>query len=245
MKKENITQLLLLVIFLAFSFIYYKLPVVLPQIDKVYITITTFFFSIFTGFFVSQQMSRYTKIREIISNFDGKMSSTYRTAGNVSTVVQKEIGEIIKTHYKALIKTKEWDYHFTHKSNTISAIHAVLENHVASAHVEVLRANAVARIINNLSDCEVARKNMIMLYQERIPRFQWFIIIFFIFVLITTVSAIPSSGLILESVLKSAFCVSLLSIAGILHRLDNVHLFEEFIGENSAKDVIGIIGGKK
>lgn len=245
MKKENFTQFLLLAIFAIFSYFYYVIPEVLPQIDKIYITVTTFFFSIFTGFFISQQMSRYAKIRETISNFDGKMSSTYRSAENISNEVQKEIAKIITTHYKKMMKTGEWDYHLTHKSNTISSIHAVLEKSVGDTKLEALRTHAVGRIMNNLSDCEVDRKKMVMLYQERIPPFKWFIIYFFMVTLILAVSAIPSNTLIFESMLKSAFCVSIFSIASILHHLDHLHLFEDFIGENSAQDVLDLIKGKK
>lgn len=245
MKKENITQATLLTLFFVLAYVYFYLPIFLPQIDKIYITITTFFFSIFTGFFVSQQMSRYSKIRGIISNFDGKMSSTYRAAENINKEIQKEIAKIITNHYEKMIKTGEWNYHLTHKSNTISSIHAILEEKVGDTKFEALRVHAIGRIMSNLSDCEVDRKSMVMLYQERIPPFQWFIIIFFILILILAVSAIPSEGLVLESILKSAFDISIFSVASILYHLDNLHLFEDFIGENSAKDVLNLIEGKK
>ncbi len=245
MKKEMFTQILLLVIFITFSFVYYKMPQMLPQIDKIYITITTFFFSIFTGFFISQQMSRYSKIRETISNFDGKMSSIYRTSENISKEIQKEIGKIITKHYKTMIKTGEWNYHLNHKSNTISSLYSLLEKQVADTELSDLRSHALSSIISSLSNCEVDRKNMVTLYQERIPQFQWFVIYFFATVLVLAVSAILSEGYIFESVLKSAFVVSIFSVASILHHLNELHLFEDFIGENSAKDVLDLISGKK
>lgn len=245
MKKETFTQFLLLSIFVIFSYVYFKMPQTLPAIDKVYITITTFFFSIFTGFFISQQMSRYSKIRETISNFDGKMSSIYRSSENISKEIQKEIGKVITKHYKVMIATGEWNYHLNHKSNTISSIHKILEKSVGDMDMSDLRSHALSSVVGGLSNCEVDRKNMVMLYQERIPQFQWFVIYFFATVLILAVSAIPSEGLIFESILKSAFGVSIFSIASILHHLDHLHLFEDFIGENSAKDVLDLIGGKK
>lgn len=245
MKKETFTQFLLLAIFVIFSYVYYMMPQSLPQIDKIYITITTFFFSIFTGFFISQQMSRYSKIRETISNFDGKMSSIYRTSENISKEIQKEIGKIITKHYKTMIKTGEWNYHLNHKSNTISGLYGVLEKQVADTELSDLRSHALSSIMGSLSNCEVDRKNMVMLYQERIPQFQWFVIYFFAALLILEVSAIPSNGLLFESILKSAFGVSIFSVASILHHLNELHLFEDFIGENSAKDVLDLIKGKK
>lgn len=245
MKKENFTQVLLLVIFVIFSYVYFVLPQMLYQIDKIYITITTFFFSIFTGFFVSEQMSRYSKIRETISNFDGKMSSTYRSSENISKEVQDKIGEVITDHYNKMMKTGEWNYHLIHKSNTISSIHKILQESVGDVAAKTLCTHSISRIVNNMSDCEVDRKRIVMLYQERIPPFQWFVITFFVIILILTVSAIPSEGMVLESVLKSAFGVSILSITSILYHLDNLHLFENFIGENSAKDVLSLIKENK
>lgn len=221
------------------------MPQALPAIDKIYITITTFFFSIFTGFFISQQMSRYSKIRETISNFDGKMSAIYRSSENINKETHKEIGKLITKHYKVMIQTGEWNYHLNHKSNTISGIHAILEKNLGDMDMSDLQSHTLSSVVGGLSNCEVDRKNMVMLYQERIPQFQWFVIIFFAVILILAVSAIPSEGLVFESILKSAFGVSIFSIASILHHLDHLHLFEDFIGENSAQDVLDLIGGKK
>ncbi len=245
MKREILTQAILLSIFVIFAYVYFKMPQALPAIDKIYITITTFFFSIFTGFFISQQMSRYSKIRETISNFDGKMSAIYRSSENINKETHKEIGKLITKHYKVMIQTGEWNYHLNHKSNTISGIHTILEKNVGDMDMSDLQSHTLSSVVGGLSNCEVDRKNMVMLYQERIPQFQWFVIIFFAVILILAVSAIPSEGLVFESILKSAFGVSIFSIASILHHLDHLHLFEDFIGENSAKDVLDLIGGKK
>ncbi len=242
MKK---IQFLLLILFIFLSYIYFKYSFGAASTDKIFITITTFFFSIFTGFFITRQGNRYTKIREIISSFDGKMSATYRVSGNLSAVVQKKIGQIIKSHYEKILETERWDYHFTNKSATISSVHKVLEEEIGSNKQESLRNQSLGRILTNMGDCQVLRKNMVMIYQERIPSFQWFLICFFMLILLAAVSVIPSAGFILGSVLKSAFVVSIISVIVILHNLDNLHLFERFIGENSARDVVAIINDEK
>ncbi len=238
-------QILLLILFILITLLFYKVNFGAGNTDKIFITITTFFFSIFTGFFITRQGSRYTKIREIISNFDGKMSGSYRVAGNISQIVQDKVGATIKAHYEKILESKKWDYHFVNKSNTISSIHKILEEEIGSSKQETLRNQSVGRVLANVGDCQVLRKNMIMIYQERIPSFQWFLICFFVLILLCAVSVIPSSGFVLGSILKSAFVVSILSVVVILHNLDNLHLFENFIGENSAKDVIDLIEGSK
>jgi hypothetical protein len=235
------TEFLLLALFIAVTFIFWTVDFGGEDTDKIFITITTFFFSIFTGFFISRQGARYSKLREIISTFDGKMTSIYRAAQNLSPVVQKEVGEIVKTHYERVLADSNWEHHFSKDTNVISSIHKVLEERIGGEKQEALRNQAIGRMMTGLSDCQVLRKNMVMLFQERIPTFQWFLILFFLAMLIIAISVLPSVGALLPSALKAAFAVSLISVIIILKNLDNLHLFEGFIGESSAKDVVSIV----
>ena len=245
MHQNHSTQYLLIVLFACLVAIYYFFDFGAGDTDKVFITITTFFFSIFTGFFITRQGARYTKIREIISSFDGKMSSVYRASGNLSESIQQKIGIIIKDHYQKILDSRAWDYHFVNKSTTIKDIHAVLETEIGDNKAESLRNQAIGRVLTGLGDCQVLRKNMVMIYQERIPSFQWFLIFVFMLILLAAISILPSAGILMPSLLKAAFVVAIMSVIVILHNLDNLHLFEAFIGENSAKDVINLIEGTK
>jgi hypothetical protein len=235
------TELFLLILFVAVTIVYFSVNFGGAETDRVFITITTFFFSIFTGFFISRQGVRYSKLREIISTFDGKMSAVYRASQNLSPEIHAETGRIIKDHYKRVLANRDWEHHFSEETMVISSIHRLLEEKIGSEKQESLRNQAIGRMLTGLADCQVLRKNMVMLYQERIPSFQWFLIIFFLAMLLITISVIPSVGTLLPSALKAAFAVSLVSIIIILQNLDNLHLFEGFIGENSARDVVGII----
>ncbi len=243
--NNRTTQVLLFLVFIGLTYFYFTTDVGFSTTDKIFITITTFFFSIFTGFFIARQGNRYTKIREVISTFDGKLSSIYRASQNISPQIQEKIGAVIKNHYTLILANKAWNYHFINKSNTISSIHQILEEDIGNNKQETLRNQAVGRVMTGLSDCQVLRKNMVMLYQERIPSFQWFLLFFFVLILLSAISVIPSQGFILGALLKSAFVVSILSVIFILRNLDNLHLFERFIGENSARDVLDLIEGSK
>lgn len=235
------TEFILLLIFVLVSGLFYFVSFGGEDTDKIFITISTFFFSIFTGFFISRQGARYSKLREIISTFDGKLSSIYRASLNVSPLVQEETGKIIRAHYEKVLRDQSWEHHFSDETTVITSIHRTLEEQLGSNKQESLRNQAVGRMLAGLSDAQVLRKNMVMLYQERIPSFQWFLIVFFLVMLLMSISVIPSVGAILGSVLKAAFVTSLISIVIILKSLDNLHLFEGFIGENSAKDVLANI----
>ncbi len=244
MKNKSI-QILIILLFFILSFIYFTVDFGAKNTDKVFITIVTFFFSIFTGFFITRQGTRYSKIREIIGTFDGKMSGIYRVAGNISASIQGKIGVTIKNHYEKIIESKSWDYHFTHKSSTITDVHDILEQEIGGAKQESLRNQSIGRILANLGDCQVLRKSMVMAYQERVGNFQWSLIFVFMVILLATVTVIPSQMFLFGSILKAAFAVSIISVAIILYNLDNLSLYEKFIGENSARDVMEIIKGQK
>lgn len=86
---------------------------------------------------------------------------------------------------------------------------------------------------------------MIALHHERIPRFQWILLVFLAGVLFITLSVIPSQGLIYSSILKGAFASSIIFVFILLRKFDRLDFFEPTIGEESAKDVIDIFKGKK
>jgi hypothetical protein len=245
MHPKNAFQYVTLILFFFLAYTYYTFNFGAANTDKVFITITTFFFSIFISFYITRQGARYTKLREIISTYDGKMSGIYRVAENISVDTQQKVGDIIKGHYKKILQTKSWDYHFVHKSSTMKDMHAALTVAVGSNKLETLGNQAVGRVLANLGDCQVLRKNMVMLYQEKIPPFQWILIFLFFCILLATITIIPSFGFLLGSCLKAAFIVAILSVVLILHNLDDLHLFENFIGESSAIDVLETIEGIK
>ena len=90
-----------------------------------------------------------------------------------------------------------------------------------------------------------SRKDMIALHAERIQDFQWFVIYFLCMILMVAIASVSSYGLMLESILKAAFVTSIAATAVMLRKLDTLELFESFIGEKSAKDVLDIFEGKK
>jgi hypothetical protein len=216
-----------------------------PGVDTVFLSITTFLFSIFTGFFISRQATRFNKVRETVTKFDGLLSAMYRGSGHISLDLQSAIGDIVRDHYHRILQTGQWNIHFTQKSTTLTDIHNALEENVAKDGLSPLANGALSRVLFGLGDCQNVRKQMVALYEERIPSEQWVLIGFFALILIGTVSTIPSVGLLFPAVLKAAFVLSVLSVILILWRLNNLVFTEKIMGQHSAEDVIGIIDGHK
>jgi len=114
--KQFFTLFLILIVLPSLSWIYYNFSIAEP-VDRVFLSISTFLYSIFTGFFISRQASRFNRVRETVTRFDGLMSNIYRTSGHISASLQTEIGIVIKAHYEKIFSSKQWNYHFTKKIN--------------------------------------------------------------------------------------------------------------------------------
>ena len=244
MKNNNFKYGIILLYIILFVF-FYHYSIQIKIVNNIFLTISTFLFTIFTGFFISRQGSRYTKIREIVANFDGEMSALHRYAGYFSKDFSNKIGSIIKRHYQTILDHNAWDYHFINKSETITNIHEVMQSSLKDQNLPSLTNQAVTNIFRSLGNLQMLRKQMIMLHQEHIPKFEMGFIYFLTCILLINVSIIPSSGVILDSILKASFIVSLIAVVIILKSLDNLKFFEGTIGSSSANDVIEIINGNK
>ncbi len=242
---RNLFTVILIVValpLLSALFYFYHIS---QEVDKIFLSISTFLFSIFTGFFISRQASRFNKVRETVTKFDGLMSGLYRSSGHVSPMLQTRIGETIQAHYLKILETGQWNIHFTQKSTTLASIHQYLEEEVDDASVTKLSNQALGAVVKALAAAQDVRKQMVALYKERVPFEQWVLIMVFSGMLIGTVSTVASVGVIFPSVLKATFIISVVSVLFILHRLNNLVYSEPIMGEESARDVLGIIDGQK
>lgn len=224
--------------------LYYNLAVD-GSVDKIFLTISTFLFSIFTGFFISRQAGRFNKVRETVTAFDGKMSGVYRASQHISLELQKAIGEVLVAHYRKILDSGRWNIHFREKSTTLTNIHELLDTHVKEEEVTKLSNQSIGAIIKGLASAQDLRKQMVALEEERIPMEQWVLILFFAAMLIMTTSLIESQTLLFPSLLKAAFVVSVVSVLGILYRLNRLAYSERIMGEHSANDVLNIIDGSR
>ncbi len=233
-------RLLTLLIFIILSIVYYYLNFEEFETTKTILTIASFLFAIFTGFFISRQGRRYNRIRATIATFDGEMSALYRTFGHAGAKVQTKAGEIIKKHYSTILKKHAWDYQFTHKSDTITQLHTLLDDKKAQANNWLMRT-----ALSSLQGLQKARKQMVVLQLERVPAFQWILIVVLCLILLITLAFLPSLYPVFFALLKGAFGTALVIVLVMLYEFDKLSFFEGQIGEKSSRDVLDIIVGKK
>lgn len=232
-------------IFIVLSIAYYFVTINTPEPQTIFLSISTFIFSIFSGFMISRQGKRYDTLRDNMTKFDGIMTATYRNFGHFGKEMQDKVKNIISEYYEKIISNNSWDYNFTHKTNTITSLHKILGEFAKKKKFDDLNKAIIGRTIVGLQDLQVLRKSMVSLHNERMPRFQFILAYFLAAILLVTVSLLPSHLEVFASILKSAFSSSIIFVLILLHRFDNLNFFEGRIGKASSKDVLEIMSGKK
>ncbi len=213
---------------------------------EIFLTVASFLFAIFTGFFISRQEKRYTTIRDLIAQYDGAMTSIFRESRHISKRFTHQIHDIIEAHYQTMLNKKTWDWHFTHKSETVSSIHRVIHDEIGKKRLSNLQFLSLQQILNELTIVQTVRKHMIAMKQERIPIFQWLLIYVLAILMLCTLSILPLSEVpILDAIFKGIFATAVIFVMLLLRDLDNLNLYEEIVGEASASDVLEIMEGTK
>jgi hypothetical protein len=212
------------------------------SIDKAYLGIATFLFSIFNGFFISRQSSRYNDIRNFISKIDANLSIVYRESTHIGGKFTKKIGEVILAYYET--RKKGWDSYIQHKSSTITDFHKLIDAEYKK-NSENIHGEAMRKMLVVIDDLQVERKALVSLHEEHVTRYQYAIVLLLAAILITTLLAINTQGNLAESIIKSVF----ISVVGVviwtLHLFDTLKVFEGEVGEHSGRDVVEIIKGRK
>lgn len=208
------------------------------------LSIATFLFAIFAGFFISRQGSRYTQIREFLGKFDGSVSSLYRMSSHFGVKFQTRLAEIIRFEYTHFLDTGDWDIYLSKRSTFLTDIHEAIDGLKRTKSTPVADA-ALMRMFAALQDLQVVRKEMIALQHERIPLTQWIMIYTLACILVVIIALIQIEPAVLASVLKGVFTTIVFITVIMLHQFDELTFFDATIGEATNRDVLEIVEGKR
>lgn len=238
---------LLVMLFASFSVVALLLPTKFGiDFSSIVLTVSTFLFAVLTGFFIARQSARYNDIRMAIADFDGNISALYRAFDIFRDEgAQEKAAEIIKAHYGKILETGRWDWHFQHKSDTITRMGELILDTVGDRNLSSGPHLVVRDMVARVDGLQVARKQMVALEIERMPRFQWMLTYYLATILVFSIMLIPSASDLFDAVLKGAFATLVIFVIILLRELDSLHLFEGIIGTASAKDILAIIEGKR
>ena len=225
----------------SFTYIAYTIEPIF-SVNMVYLSLGTFLFSIFNGFFISRQANRYNEIRNYISKIDANLTILYRESTHIGGAFTKKIGKIILEYYET--RKKGWNDYIKHKSTTITDIHKTIDSEYKKNN-ENIHGEAMRKMLVVVDDLQVQRKALVTLSEERVTRYQYTIVLLLASVLIASFSSINTQGVIADSFIKSVLITTVGVVIWTLHQFDELRIFEGMIGEHSAKDVVEIIKGKK
>lgn len=232
-------------LFLFFFGVYFSFDFQVQAVDIVYTSIAIFLFAVLSGFFIARQRTRYAGIVEKVTEFDGHMSALYREFAFFGDNAQKTFETTARAHYEKIINNDSWESYFANKTNTISDTYLLVQTLAGERELTALRSATVTRILTSLEAMQQIRKNLIALYKEHVPTFQWVLLFFLAFTLVAAVSSLSSAGLLFQSLLKAAFTSSVISVLIMLWQLNTLTFFEEMVGQSSAQDVLDIFNGVK
>lgn len=200
----------------------------------------TFFFTLFSGFFITRQNDRYTAIANEISNTDGLFSLLYRVAGAVPSA-QDKVREALRDHYQKILDSNNWAYHILNPSTTITRIFNAYNSATGDD------ADNLGKFGNAFGDAfvniQVSRKRMITLYDEKLLPLHWAIIFILGALMVISLNFIPNHTFVIN-VLKIIFGVAVLLVVLLLKQLNELSIFGRDFNKQTADDILRIIDEK-
>lgn len=242
MHKRSRTAFFAVIVFvIVYSAFVFEVQLSVPDYSDI-IVATTFFFTLFIGFFISRQNDRYSGITDIIAERDGIYSFLYRVYGLVPRV-QNNLREIIRNHYQKILDSDDWAYNEFHASNTITRVTNEMGGLTAKETDSIDGHSYYDGIWDAIKELQQNRKKIIASYNERLAGFQWAIIYILGVLLAISFDFVPGSSLLVQ-VLKILFGTAVFISIILLKELDDLTLFGEHAGRESADDIFRIIGEK-
>jgi len=244
-KRQFVILSGILISLITLSIIYFNIPYTYGSIDPVFLTISTFMYATISGFFIARQGAKYTTIRRGLAEYDGRMQDIYRSASGISQKLKEDMGTVLLKNYGKMLKHTSWDKGlFGAEMFLIQQLNAAIQNYFATSPEPIkneLQSRYLSNITSGFSHAQMIRKQLMLLREERITYFQWFLVQILAALLLFIISLTPSMGLLAASTVKAASVIAVLFVVIILHRLENLKLFEAIVGETSAQDLIDII----
>ncbi len=206
------------------------------------IVATTFFFTLYTGFFMTRQNDRYSAVSDLIATTDGCFSYLYRATSMVPRI-QNEVREIIRAHYTKILESGNWAYHIDNPSNTLTKITKTLASVTEEESKNPATTAAWGFFFEVVSNLQVLRKKTVSILSEKLVPLHWIIVYSLSLLLVLSFSLVPASSLFVE-ILQILFGTTVFMAILLLTQLDHLTIFDDNAAASTAKDVLHIIDEK-
>lgn len=242
MSKNTLNSLFLVIAFaVIYGFFVENVHVTVGNYSDIIVG-TTFFFTLFIGYFITRQNDRYSGISDQLTSNDGWFSYLYRITGLIPRI-QAEVREIVRDHYTKILESKNLAYHVTHPSNTLSRMTKALASITEEESGNPAAGAAWGFLFEVISDLQITRKKILNLYGEKLVPFQWAVVYILALILVVSFNFVPSTYWFID-VLKICFGSSVFISILLLKQLDDLTLFGDSVGMDSVHDIFRIIDEK-
>jgi hypothetical protein len=243
MKSSTVKNYLSTLVFIIlYSIFVFKASFTVADYSDIIVG-TTFFFTLFIGFFITRQNDRYSAINDQLTSTDGYFSYLYRVTGLVPRI-QKEVKDIVREHYMKIKETNNPAYHVMNPSNSISKMTAVLSSITEEEAGEKAATDGAWQFLFEvISDLQLLRKKTLNLYEEKLVPFQWLIVYILGILLVISFDFVPATFLLVD-ILKIFFGTAVFISIILLRQLDDLTLFGTTIGMQSVEDTFRIVDEK-
>ncbi|OGY88009.1 MAG: hypothetical protein A2319_02185 [Candidatus Kerfeldbacteria bacterium RIFOXYB2_FULL_38_14] len=135
------------------------------------LTVSTFLFAILAGFYISRLNSRYSEIRELISNEDAYFFTLFKTAKVYGEKFTNKIIDVIDKYYIVSFENK-LDNYYKSTAPYLENIYAVLYE-----IKEKSDESTYAGMLSILLSIETVRNKNSVIAKEKITKSQWLVLI--------------------------------------------------------------------
>ncbi len=205
---------------------------------ELFLTLSTFLFAIFSGFFIARLNSRYEKMRDLVANEDAYFLSFYNSSIFFGEKFKKNIGALIDKYYLIALDSELGSY-YKANAKCLEEMYSELDK------IKKLKNNNSDNVFDGmvtlLCSIETVRNNSSVLTTDKLTKGHWVVLISLATITIYGMFYLktPEFYSQLMTILLSTILVLVLFI---IRDLQNFRLTGQIILEESAEEVLESIG---
>ncbi len=208
----------IIIFVVVFSFITLLTPTFDRLIDiEIFLTVSTFLFGIFSGFFIANRWGRYSRMKTLLTNETGDLISIYKISKLIGNNFSKKISDIIDNYLIETFKYEVYEYH-EKTEKFFYEIFNQIEKIKPKTHQQ---KEATGLIMWQLKDMPRDREELFLLGRSKMPKFMFPIIWFLAFVIIFCLFYIRIST-IASSIITILLSTCVVLVILVLRDLNNL-----------------------
>jgi len=228
----------LVIAVIFFTILAIALPVFTPGEDiNLILTVSTFLFGIFSGFFISNRWSRYSRIKTLLTNETGVLISVYILSKIIGKEFAKKIANLID---KYLIEAFLYEiYEYNEKTDELFYKFLYTVKDIRPKTIQ--QKEAISQIIKIMGGTPSGREETYFLEKTKLPKFMYWVIWILAAIIIFCLFYIRT-GSITYSFITILLSTSVILVVLVLRDLDNLRWDEKVLAFDIYYRVYDAIG---